>query len=216
MLELKSVGVVLADEKATVLGATMRARVIAARRERERHAPENQDFECGVEVLRLVTERTDRRGGHFCGKAEVARAAACEQRNTTLVVDVHKRTDVVRSPCQLQQRGSIVGFDETFRRRTDALHEFAVEIARYLGERGGHDRFPRGAQSFGHRLVMRRKQWGAFRANDFTEIDGRHRRFVGDAEIEVPPLIGRPIEQNRPQGDFSRTITHRYLHVLLR
>jgi hypothetical protein len=40
-------------------------------------------------------------------------------------------------------------------------------------------------------------------ADDLADVDRIDRRFLGDAEIEIPRPLGRPVEQQRAKGQLG-------------
>src|SRR5664279_1910968 len=81
--------------------------------------------------------------------------------------------------------------------------------------RMAHDGIAGGLEARSHRVQIVVEQRRALEADDLAEIDGRDRRFVGDAEIEIAPALRLPVEQHRSQREFARARLHRYLHRLL-
>ena len=143
----------------------------------------------------------------------MAGAAARQHGDRALVVDVHERADVVRPSAQALQSGGIVCLHEAVF-GADVSHQIAVELRHHLGQRGKDDGLAGGLEPRRDRIEKRLKQRRALGADRLAEIDGRNRRLVGDAEIEIAPGFRRPVEQHRTERQFACALLHRYLHRL--
>jgi hypothetical protein len=207
-----AVGILVANELATVFGAAMRARVIAARRKGQRKSPEHLHLGADVELGGFRGERTDGGRRHFRRQTDVARAPPGEHRERALIVDVDKWTDVVRAPAQAQQRGAVVRLDHDGGVGAGLVDHLAFLLRHHLGEGRTHDGLAGGGEPLGYRVAIIVEQRRALEADRFAHIDGRDRRLVGDAKIEIAPGFRLPVEQQRAEGEFA--CRHAHLHRL--
>ena len=148
------------------------------------------------------------------GRQTLQRAAAGEHRQRALIVDVDEGTGVMRPPAQAQQRGAVVRLDLARRFGADLLDHLrsCFDITSASVERTTV--LPAVLSRAATALEIIVEQRRALEADDLAEIDGRDRRLVGDAEIEIAPALRLPVEQHRPQRQLALVRLHAHLHRL--
>ena len=110
---------------------------------------------------------------------------------------------------QNRRSGDVIGFYQ----QSGFSDEFA-NLAHFPlshNQRQGryHHFFAGGGQAFNHISQKRRAKGGALRTHHFTHTNRVDVGFIGHAEVKIAPILGRPIEQHRPQGEFRGCLWHR-------
>ncbi len=174
----------------------MRARMIAARRDGQRHAPESPHLD--VDIARALGDGGDSRPGQLRRQRDRARALPCEIGSGRLVVDVDQRPDVKRPAPNHRDQRHVVHLH-----RAPACRQLAVAadlaLQRRQGQRAQHHRLAGPLQPLDYvcHAVLEERQ--ALGAHDLSDRDAIDRRLVGNPGIEVPEPIGGPVEEPRPQ-----------------
>ncbi len=179
----------------------MRAGVVAARRQRERHAPEDLHLD-----LRKAGggERGDRLAIELGRQADAHGAVLRKRLQRALIIDIDEGTDHVRTPAQSRQRRGVIGLDESLGIAHQGLHGGDLAgVARHR-QGGENDLLAGGRQPvhrFGQRLGKKRRPFGA---HHLADMHGPDRRGLGDAGVEGPHRLGRPVEEQGSERQRAR------------
>ena len=157
--------------------------------------------------MRIEFERQFDREAHAGG----AEGNVFRQRR--LVVDVEKRTDHMRPSSQKMDGRHVVGLD-----RVVGLDQLGYGADLTLGSRHRERRMYYLFAAAGEALDCLEHhvgaEWKALRAHDLPDAHAVDRRLVGDAGVEVDPLLSRPVEQNRPKREAETRDGCAHRHAL--
>ena len=128
------------------------------------------------------------------------RASFGEIRHGGLVIDIHHRTNPMRTAIHMQERRRVVDLDFEVLQFTKAFDCLALALQHHFAERREDDLLAASLQPFGYLFVVLFKKRCPLGADHLAEINGIDRCLVGDPGIEIEFLLGWPVKQDRAEG----------------